>query len=289
MKILGLAIMGNEIPQEYNGEKVFKRHNSIQLRMGKILRRIPVFRTYNINKGIKNIEANTIIVFDNGRILDKYVLQYIAENNQGKRLIFYYWNPISTAISPDCVPKAFEVWSYSTEDCKKYGLKYNSTFYCGSYTHFSDTEIHTDVSFLGKDKGRREVLNRIREELKKSGLIVNYYITATHPRFQKKGYQHSLPYTESLKISLSSKAILDYYMDPNAGLSLRPMEALFNDRKLITNNATIKNYDFYHENNILVIEDGDYSGVKAFLERPYAPINQDIKDYYLFENWVMRF
>ena len=86
-----------------------------------------------------------------------------------------------------------------------------------------------------------------------------------------------------------SKCILDYNQEGQVGLSLRPMEALFLERKLITNNTDIKNYDFYNHDNIFILGEDNINEIKEFINKPYKKIDQDIIDYYDFDQWLNRF
>ncbi len=48
----------------------------------------------------------------------------------GKRVIFWYWNPVVNSDPIDKVKQSgAELWSFNPEDCKKYGRRYYSKFY----------------------------------------------------------------------------------------------------------------------------------------------------------------
>ena len=82
--------------------------------------------------------------------------------------------------------------------------------------------------------------------------------------------------------------LLDYYNDPDAGLSLRPMEALFFGKKLITNNRTILDMDFYRPDNVYVL-DQDPRSFEEFFACEYKPVPAGVRDRYLLSNWLKRF
>lgn len=71
------------------------------------------------------------------------------------------------------------------------------------------------------------------------------------------------------------------------GLSMRPFEALGLKRKLITNNTDIKNYDFYNENNIFVVNDFNNIEIPdSFLNNPYEELPDKIYEKYYIKNWL---
>ena len=67
------------------------------------------------------------------------------------------------------------------------------------------------------------------------------------------------------------------------------MEALFFEKKLITNNKDIKNYDFYNPSNIFILGENNIEDIKEFINKPYEKVEQKIIDYYDFEQWLSRF
>lgn len=59
------------------------------------------------------------------------------------------------------------------------------------------------------------------------------------------------------------------------------------EKKLITTNENICNYDFYRECNISFLSRG-FSVDKAFLYDPYFEIPEKIKNQYRIDYWVER-
>lgn len=60
------------------------------------------------------------------------------------------------------------------------------------------------------------------------------------------------------------------------------------NRKIITDNLSVKKYDFYSANNILIVdyENIPLEEVKAFLEMPFKPLEPSIKEKYSLESWL---
>ena len=86
-----------------------------------------------------------------------------------------------------------------------------------------------------------------------------------------------------------SRAILDILSNPLDGLSLRALESLFHERKLITNSQTIIDYDFYDTQNVFILGKDNLSDLPSFIKSPYKKIDQVIVDSYDFKNWIKRF
>lgn len=88
------------------------------------------------------------------------------------------------------------------------------------------------------------------------------------------------------------KAIVDLIGHPTQeGLSLRPLEALFFKKKLITDNRAIKKTKLYNPNNIFILGEDPLVYLSEFIKSPYQlPSNyEEILNYYSFEEWTKRF
>lgn len=83
-----------------------------------------------------------------------------------------------------------------------------------------------------------------------------------------------------------TKTILDLMREGQTGLSFRVFEAMALEKKIITNNPTIKNYNFYHPQNILVLNE-DFSNLTSeFFQTPYVKIPDEVYNQYTLDAWV---
>ncbi len=96
-----------------------------------------------------------------------------------------------------------------------------------------------------------------------------------------------LSYEENIHLALHNELLVDFLVDAHSGLSFRVFEAIGYGRKLLTNNNEVKNYDFYHPNNIYVLGN-DERTLQEFLHAPYSEINPKIVEQYNFDNWILR-
>ena len=99
-----------------------------------------------------------------------------------------------------------------------------------------------------------------------------------------------MTYEEIINAIRETRAILDLNREDQTGLTLRPLEALFFKRKLVTNNAHIKSYKVYNPENVFVVSDNDFTGLEDFLKRPYVPAGneEEIFRRYTFSDWLGR-
>lgn len=249
---------------------------------------IPIISPWFSSWKKKLTNYKTIIV--HASILTVPVVKYINKNYPNIRVIVWYWNPVSKTVSLDKYPNNCEVWSFDEEDCNKYLLNYNTQYYFKNIT-LPKNNIEYDVIFVGGDKGRIERLIEIEELFNKLNLKSMFHITKTpdSPKKYNNKYSDRISYNQILNYISKSKAILDIVSEGQTGLTLRPLEALFFNKKLITNDLTIVDRDFYKKENIFVLGKDNINNLKSFLETPNQPVEKELVNKYDFDEWLKRF
>jgi len=239
-------------------------------------------------------KATMIIVFDAG--IDYYFCSFIQRYFSNKKLILNYWNKIDTVKEREInhYKPFWDIFSFDINDCRKYQLKYNKMF-ISMPNNFSDLiklKIQQDVFFVGKNKGRADKIMKIKYEFDKLGITYKIICTGAD-KYSNQGIQTKrIPYNEVLIENMKSRAILDINYNDMYGQTLREIESLSLNRKLITDNIFVKERDYYNPDNVYII---DYSrpdfleGIKDFLEKPCVPIDENILKSYSVESWIQRF
>lgn len=238
-----------------------------------------------------------VIIFANS--LYRNVIKWIRDNAPAVRIIVWYMDPyISCQLKIDDIPK-IEEWSFDIEDCKSRGFFFKDSFYCFTEDDSVDRtdENEVDMFYIGSDKGRYKYIEKIRNKLTDKGYKCDIRVTKdtsllslrkTIGRLHRK-YDRPISYDEVIKCVKRSRAILDIYQEFQSGLSQRPFEALFYNKKLITNNKHLLKADFYNKNNIYLIQDFQLEGIEEFMELPYIDIPEEVKKKYTFESWISQF
>ena len=249
--------------------------------------------TQNIN------QYDTIILF--AHPLYRKIVKYIRKQAPLARIIVWYMDPYESCPLRIDEEDGIEEFSFDILDCKKHGFNYKDTFYCFDKEKEFKNEVSTqnnDVFYIGLDKGRYDYINAIRKRLEYYGL--NCDITIVKDRWtsvsfneilkrKRREYGTAISYDRVLHRIQNSKALLDINQLNQSGVSQRPLEALFYNKKLITNNRYIKKMDFYNKNNIYIIENESLYGIKDFMNLPYISISNEVKEKYTFEGWVSQF
>lgn len=232
-------------------------------------------------------DGATVILFDS--IYNVEIVEWIMKQGKNIRLIFWFWNPVKEEMYVKLKNLNCELWSFDPEDCKKYGIKYNTQFYFDSVEKPKET-IKNDIIFIGKDKGRYSYLKDLQIIFTKKGLKTFFYIVSDRKVKVPPGREKSsMPYSLLIRNVAQSRAILDIVQSGQNGLTLRTMESLFLEKKLITNNKSINKFDFYRRENIFILGLDNLDELPRFLNTPYLKVNEKTIEKYDFNQWIKRF
>lgn len=227
-------------------------------------------------KTIQNYD--TVILADAGNTFN--VARYIRRCYPNKRIIVWYRNSVRGTVLPTEKDRATcEIWSFDKEDCSKYGFKYNPQFYERNSKYIEHDETN-DAFFVGQNKGRKKILDEMKNSLEAHGYKTKFCIIG--------GKSDRMNYERVLEEIARTKVIVDCQCDWQEGITLRPLEALFYGKKLITNNVKIKEFDFYSAQNVFVWGNDSEDKLGEFLKKPMVDVSEYRKKYDL-RSWVNRF
>lgn len=249
-------------------------------------------RTLVLNKPVCSPSDDKIICFDT--YTTEWFFRWICYRFPEKRIILWFWNPIRDTGLLDMIPRRVEPWSYSREDCRKYGLQFNTTFYFDDLAQEAASAPQPcnevpHVLFVGREKGRKPFLDQIGQLLREVNAVPDFHIMRNREWTDRTpGREHTMSYDQVAARIRQADVLLDYTMNPTDGISLRAMESLFWQKKLITNNHSIYEYDFYRRENIYVVGEDERS-LSDFLRVPYQPVDTAVRQQYLLSSWLKRF
>ena len=266
-----------------------------------------LYRYYNfilktiVKKNIKNIhsgneilkrlkennEIQDIILTIKGDFIDpksilnfkKYTKKSIAYFNDGTNRC-----PKITRV----IPNFDEVYSFEKEDCKKFNLKFMTNWIYPIQSKIKKNTDYQIFNISSKDK-RSHIISKITSVLKEKN--INYKIIV----FDKKNKNRDpnieyttkhIPLSEVNTYIRNAQVLLDISRKGQKGLTFRVFESIGLEKKLITTNADIKNYDFYNPNNILIIDERKPDIPLDFFNNEYEKIPEEILKKYTLEEWI---
>lgn len=159
--------------------------------------------------------------------------------------------------------RGVRVWSFDEGDCGRHGFEFYPQF-VRKIAAETDAELHSDLFFLGRNKGRAAILGSIRENAKAAGYVVDFTVFDTHGA--------PVGYGDYLKRMLRSRCLVEINQQGQSGYTMRAVEALLYGKKLITNNPAVLSIVGAAPENVLVINGvPSPSELRGFLEQPSRP------------------
>jgi len=190
------------------------------------------------------------------------------------------------------IPSFDEVYSFEKEDCERYNLKFAPNWiYNSNIPVPAENTIKYEVfNIISIDK-RLPILSGITTDLVSKK--INYKFIVYDKKHKGNGKDKNLEYI-SKHIPLSrvnkyinnSKVMLDINRKGQSGLTFRVFESIGLQKKLITTNPDIKNYDFYNPNNILIIDENNPKIPIAFFSNDYQKLPEKTYYKYSLEGWI---
>ncbi|WP_096387972.1 hypothetical protein [Hafnia sp. CBA7124] len=224
-----------------------------------------------------------------------------------KKQSLWLWNPCSSIARTTIELRiiffimkfiGIKIWTFDKDDASKFGLFYHHQIYSqkivDEYAINKEKSIYSGF-FVGKNKGRIDKVKIISEIFINSNLKFFHHITRDHINNFSDAVvkdcmlkDEDIAYSDYLDILINSECIVEIIQKGQSGLTLRALESLFFGKKLITDNTDISCYDFYHKNNILIIEKEMITTriLTGFMRLPYVEISREIKEKYTINSLI---
>jgi len=239
----------------------------------------------------------------NGQTLSKRFLKSLRASYPRASFILYMWDSVANRRHIATNFSLFDrVLSFDPADVDFYGLALRPLFYTPQFSSLHQpTSFRYDISLVGTTHSDRyAVVARLRRNLPPS-IKSLWYLYLQAPwvfyvyRLLKPGMRHSrfdefsfetLTMSEVNDIFLSSRAVLDISHPRQRGLTMRTLEALGSSKKLITTNSTVRDYDFYCQSNIAVIDRSSPRVDPDFFKSDYCAPSPRILKRYSLSGWL---
>ncbi len=148
--------------------------------------------------------------------------------------------------------------------------------------------------FLGIDKGRLATLQSLEAELGRAGLTTYFHVVADCRKCYSDAQRAWLapgwmPYDVNLRRVRDSGALLELLQSTQSGSTMRSMEAVFLDKKLITNNRSLRDTPMYHPSRVFILGLDDTADLRHFIDQPMQPLDLAILRHHDIEHWIRQF
>ncbi len=165
------------------------------------------------------------------------------------------------------------------------------------------TEYKYDMSFIGTGhEDRVKIVKALTHQLENKQRNVFSYFFIPHklvyylnkiknPHFKYVRMEDvefkQLPFEKLYEIYSQSKCVVDIESSKQNGLTMRTIEMIGLEKKLITTNKDIVHYDFFNPDNIMILDRKDPIIDLEFIDKPYIPLDEKIRAKYSLHDWIL--
>lgn len=242
---------------------------------------------------IVNNNFDLIVVIRGERFLDGNWRE-VLERSEAKKIL-YQWDSLRN-FNYLLFSYLFDsVSTFDRSDALENNYQYLPLFYID--TDFGGDDEKIDLLFVGIwHSDRIEILSRLSKEAEEKGLT--YYFRVYYPYYlylyliyvKRLKIKSSffifkpIPINRMIELYQQSRCIVDISHPNQTGLTMRTIETLGRNKKLITTNAAIKYESFYNEEQIYVMDRKSINLNEEFLRKSFSG-NISIKSLEI-KNWV---
>lgn len=183
-----------------------------------------------------------------------------------------------------------KVYTFDGADAHEYQLRKLYNYIYEEHADFKTTSDFKAFVVMG-GKHRVDVLGRVAQAFEQLGytstckfLVQSKPVPGASPLLtffrQRMGIDETAEYVRR------SEILIDIVRPGHAGLSFRFFEALLYRKKMITNNPSVADYDFYDPRNILIIDSEHPVIPDAFINGEYVDPPEEVVQRYSMASWA---
>ena len=234
------------------------------------------------------------------------MIKQLRDSQKSARFVLYMWDSLTLyPNSEKLIPIFDKSYSFDLDDCDSIdNLYFMPLFFCEEYQKLGKENVqkreYDIASVCTAHPNRYKTMHELFPTLELKGISVFSYMFLNRLQYvynkmfvpEFKGSRSSefkfipLSEQENIDVLKKSNTVFDMQHNKQSGLTMRTIETLGANRKMITTNANIKKYDFYNENNIFVMDKYSLEDIEQFIKHKYEPISQDIYIKYSLHSWI---
>lgn len=229
-------------------------------------------------------------------------IEKMKKKFHNSNFVLYMWDSIENKNAKNVYSLFDKCFSFDQIDCKRYGFAFRPLFFSNDF--IKQTEIKAfkyQFSFIGSiHSDRAFILNQIRKYCEENSIDFFLYLFIPGRlmffiRFildknvrELKKYIHLNPINkvEVADILSQTNYVIDINHPEQVGLTMRTIEMLGLNRKILTTNEYVREYDFYNSKNQIVINRKNISINFSDISESYEEIPDSIYNRYKLISWL---
>lgn len=227
-------------------------------------------------------------------------IKKLRKLNIGIKCIIFIWDKLETTPLSKSINAFDKIYTFDKKDAEIFNFNFLSSFYIDECKeNIADyKEREYDLYYIGRLRSveRYYYIKSLFEysRLLKLRFYLKLWVTDKTSKCLPVEYEESvvsyekIDYIKNLDYVKKSRIVLELIHGNQTGLTLRAIESIATQTKLITTNKDIVNYDFYNSENILIIEnEKDILNIsRSFFEKPYKKLSIQIVEKYSVKGFI---
>ena len=184
-----------------------------------------------------------------------------------------------------------KILSFDKVDCLKYGFTFMPQGQVFSKPKNMQVwkKKKTDIFFAGMGAGRIDILNETALRLEGQVDYKMHVVGVSDDKQERKthiAYNQPISYEEEMQYVFNTNTVLDVVKEGQSGITLRICEALLFNKKILTNNESVKYMSFYNPIYIWIYKDA--SEIDVSFIKDNRPVDYGIPEDYFSPKHIIR-
>ncbi|HIE4562008.1 hypothetical protein R1L06_05205 [Stenotrophomonas sp. C4297] len=241
-----------------------------------------------------------------GEAISPQIIAQLRATQSTAKLTLYLWDSMHYNPNARLIKPYFDsVLSFDRVDVSENSeIEFLPLFFANEYARAAEWrgEYEYDACFIGTiHTDRYRILEKLLESLERDGrrvFVYCYYpsrvlhrlrslVDPGFRRFSKKYVNFvGLPLSKVVDYISVSRCVIDINRPDQKGLTMRTIEALGAQRKLITTNEDVSSYDLYSSSAVKIVDRVAPVVQDEFLTASHRPFDDAVRTRYTVGNWV---
>lgn len=234
-----------------------------------------------------------------GRCLTNEFLDTLRRNNPQALFSLYLWDDVKRVENFQEVKHFYdEIYSFDLKDCRDYGFKHLPLFYTKIPNEYIEKKYDI-YSAMFRHSERERIIHEIDKQARMYCLKTKFIVClGKYEYFQRLcrckclNKMNTVYVASPIDVEVNynnmneAKIVLDVQFTGQIGLTMRTIESLGMCNKIITTNPSIVYYDFYTDENVLLIDRDKPELKEEFVKCDYKTIDRNIYEKYSLQTWI---
>lgn len=251
--------------------------------------------------------AYDFVLFLNPEAISQEALMKLKESQSKATFIMYMWDSLKNKKHTASLVSYFDLRhtfdKNDSENTAYTNFNFRPLFFLDEYKNLAKKKTkEIDLLFVGTvHSDRYKLLLTIRDLCDSMGRKTDFFMFLQSKKlyYIQKGINSSFSKAKLAEFSFTSltkntlidkikksKVVLDIQHPLQTGLTMRCIEMIGAQTKIITTNQHIKTYDFYNPNNILCVDRENIEIENEFFDTDYESLDDETYHKYSLEGWL---